>query len=280
MAKSSLSYIKVCRNKGLTMKQDEIIEIAKKSGFNIETSGLITSNAGEYITNKLTKFAELILASQAQPTPSKSEPVAWRWKYEVNNYDWMYGTLDPSFGKYPSTSVIEPLYTNPQPTPSQSFDELVEFHAWFNIEFGESYNPSEGMILAWQARAQLSNPQPTPSQNVAERSEHQGFVLMPIEPTEAIEEAIEDLIPYAIGTESRRGIPSAKTLYNAMLNASKLSKPQPTSQDEEEIMKTTIYYVRNALEKAVECNESNDYEIAFDIDLIINVIVDEMKESK
>lgn len=77
------------------------------------------------ITITESEYAKLKADAVSQPATCQSEPVAWRWKYHINNFDWMYGTLDPSCGKYPPTSIIEPLYIRTQPT-SQVLDVRCE----------------------------------------------------------------------------------------------------------------------------------------------------------
>ena len=66
---------------------------------------------------ELTKFAELILASQAQPTPSQSEPVAQAYincDGECEQIDWL-GTINPKVD-----DEFTPLYAKPQPTSQEA----------------------------------------------------------------------------------------------------------------------------------------------------------------
>ena len=72
------------------MKQNEIIEAAKEAGFTIQLDGMIT-HCGYHVDRKLTKFSELILASQAQPTPSQSvnERAKAEQQYTITAFDYV-----------------------------------------------------------------------------------------------------------------------------------------------------------------------------------------------
>lgn len=69
------------------------------------------------------------------------------------------------------------------------------------------------------ARGWYSVPNDVFAQGALTAIEQAGFVVVPKEPTEAMIEAGEELIPVARGTESRRGTPNPEDVFAAMIEA-------------------------------------------------------------
>lgn len=152
------------------MTQDKIIELAKEAQLIHEFEGLwgvqLTNDINQSIP-ALTKFAELILASQSQPTPSQ---------------------------KVDERAMFDRFMTNKGYALNYAGDGQYEFSSMqLNWEI-------------WQARAQLDKPQPT----------SQGFVLVPIEPTDEMKRAA---ISADYGGFRNVGAHTNLIVYKAMLNA-------------------------------------------------------------
>ena len=98
-------------------------EISKLQSWNIATNKYDFYKTLTFELAHLTKFAELILASQAQPTPSQSELVACMYVNEDGECEEI-GHLDNYNGIVPNEFTS--LYTKPQPTQPQSVKDALE----------------------------------------------------------------------------------------------------------------------------------------------------------
>ena len=89
------------------------------------------------------------LASQAQPTPSQSEPVAWITDIKRDG-DWEFHGITehkPSMEAMRNDgAIITNLYTKPQPT-SQDAERLKYLHAYYSMN-GQISNTSYEQWIA------------------------------------------------------------------------------------------------------------------------------------
>lgn len=110
------------------------------------------------------------------PSAAKTEPVAWR--FMVAGVDeWEFCETDPRC-ETTDFSAVQPLYTHPQPSLSVGLDrEAVAKIIWHRFAPSSDYNSGNALrgeyILAADAILAL-----------AARAE--GYVLVPVEPTEAM----------------------------------------------------------------------------------------------
>ena len=118
------------------MTQDEIIEATKEAGFVTfegEKGDIEFDTYSFTLAECLTKFAEIILANQAQPTPSQSvherkefEPI---YQFQDENRYWF--DIEESQYKRFSIYNYRIVYPAPQPIPSYDQDVIIKFSGYY-----------------------------------------------------------------------------------------------------------------------------------------------------